>query len=1432
MRLPIAKLILSTLIAFSISQGSYSQRRTPHQKWQKRIEKAEDKFNYGHYKVARNVVERAIKKANKGKKYTEEYFSSLALYAKYQEALGYLIDAEDTLHKAHFSIVDSLRADSSAKYINEEHYYIASAYYRQGDYVMASKHLSLIDRTQSVGMGYDIDMLRFQLDFARGFYTDATALLDSLIAYQRSITKRKVEVTIPAKYSKKDSTKIIKPEKTKRKRLKRKEYKLRQYNLAYLLALEAELERSKGNYLLADTLVRRNNDLITSLTWHKDIPNVIHLYTRALLEHDEDELGKAARQLKRVRKRLERSVKFDLPNSLYFAVFEDEIDINLEKENYSKSKKYSKRFKREAVYNFGRKSAHFTRAKALLIKDEISKSKYRKADRKLARILEDLEEDFPVNHPGRISILQEYYLVAVRLNDYEFSRELLHRANELARINYGPTAPAYHALKINEAQFEVNYPNNFFVADSLYKKHFDPFVRNELHPFHKDYVNYLNGYGKMLEFTDRFNEAYALFEESANIAKEKYSEASAVYGTELEKMAGIEIIQGNYLKAEGTLESATEAIRKDVGWNNIAYANTLFTLGELYSINGKFDEAQEVFKRAYRISKRKSENSNQTTNSTEELADVYINTGRYDDAEKILLKSIELKSTKYGDNHFQLIAPYSKLGELYLIKGDFIQAEKRTRKSLTLTELNLSDTALTYIDNQVLLADVYRAMGDYQQATGLYNEAIQNSRTKFNNDHIMVADIQVKLASSLIEDGQGSKGIMEILDNAERIIVLNINEKHPKYANCIELRALALAEEKNYEEAQTLLKKANAIYLETFGKGHLLTADNTFRVAKVSYLKGDYEDAISYYEDAQGAYKKIFSDEHPKYVEAQSAVGRSYYALKEYKSAMKIFDKSMASNLKFIEKYFPALSEGEKSKYWNSIKGDFELYNSLALNFGSAKSKLYTSVYNNKLATKAILLNSSVKVKQRINASGDEQLISRYDEWISKKEQLTKTLSMSEDDLKLANINVEKLEKSINILEKELSESSEAFSFNYEDEQFDWKDIRKTLQEGEAAIELVRFNYFDNVFTDSVIYAALIVTPETKKAPLFVPFANGNDLEGKYFKYYRNTIKYKAKDKYSYNKFWKPIDDALANQNISTIYLSADGIYNQLNPETLIDTDGKYLIDKYAFYSLSNTKDLALRAINGPRVYKSQTAQLFGNPKFGDAEGSETAAVSRGSNGNKVSSVEPLPGAEEEIKLLSSLLGDQSWKTDTYILDEATEDRIKAMESPRIFHVATHGFFMQEENVSSSSLQQQRTPNPLLKSGLLFVGAEELLEENNVYQFNKKDGVLTAYEAMNLKLDRTELVVLSACETGLGEIRSGEGVYGLQRAFIVAGAQNVIMTLFKVNDQVTQELMSTFYKTWLETGDKRSAFVNAKKHIKDKYDSPIYWGSFVMIGLD
>lgn len=138
--------------------------------------------------------------------------------------------------------------------------------------------------------------------------------------------------------------------------------------------------------------------------------------------------------------------------------------------------------------------------------------------------------------------------------------------------------------------------------------------------------------------------------------------------------------------------------------------------------------------------------------------------------------------------------------------------------------------------------------------------------------------------------------------------------------------------------------------------------------------------------------------------------------------------------------------------------------------------------------------------------------------------------------------------------------------------------------------------------------------------------------------------------------------------------------------------------------------------------------------------------------------------------------------------------------------------------------------NPLLNTGLMLKGAGDLLAKTR-YNYNVEPGILTAYEAMNLNLDQTDLVVLSACETGLGEVHGGEGVFGLQRSFLVAGAKTLIMSLFKVSDEATQKLMVSFYEKWLETGDKRQAFIDAKKEIRNEYKDPIYWGAFVMIGI-
>ena len=160
--------------------------------------------------------------------------------------------------------------------------------------------------------------------------------------------------------------------------------------------------------------------------------------------------------------------------------------------------------------------------------------------------------------------------------------------------------------------------------------------------------------------------------------------------------------------------------------------------------------------------------------------------------------------------------------------------------------------------------------------------------------------------------------------------------------------------------------------------------------------------------------------------------------------------------------------------------------------------------------------------------------------------------------------------------------------------------------------------------------------------------------------------------------------------------------------------------------------------------------------------------------------------------------------------------------------MATHGFFLSDLDVKDGLDKDDASEiveNPLFRSGLLLAGVSATRDEGQL-----EDGILTAYEAMNLSLDQTELVALSACETGLGEVRNGEGVYGLQRAFNVAGAKAVLMSLWQVDDVATQELMTTFYSIWIQGGDKHAAFRQTQLALKAKYPQPFYWGAFVLSG--
>ena len=550
------------------------------------------------------------------------------------------------------------------------------------------------------------------------------------------------------------------------------------------------------------------------------------------------------------------------------------------------------------------------------------------------------------------------------------------------------------------------------------------------------------------------------------------------------------------------------------------------------------------------------------------------------------------------------------------------------------------------------------------------------------------------------------------------------------------------------------------------------------------------------------------------------------------------------------------------------------LFPSIVLKAQSQYPSLISKLYNNILTFKGLIFQSTKKMRERILNSNDQTLKNKFRNWQDKREFIAKAYGLSKQNLEKREINLKKLEDELNNIEKELSLSASKLeglkgitgSLLGDKKDYTWLDIQKRLKPGEAAIEILRTQYRAKQAVDSIMYIALIIKSDTKDHPEMLVLPNGNELEGRYFSQYRNAIKYQRSDQISYEIYWKKI--AEKTQGIKKIYFSPDGIYHQINLNTLKNTEtNKFLLEELDIYLVGNTKYLINNSL--PVSQSPNNAILLGRPDY-DLEVKQHLASSMKFNSlqrgkfsdfynvtEELVDVEfsDLPGTEKEVLNIQKKLLKKGWKVKTYLGKDALEEVVKKSNSPRVLHIATHGFFLEDfsskkdtsysvvesddleidlsevlkqtQNTNSQITQPNKT-NPMLRSGIVLAGVSTFAKSKQKYQ--AEDGILTAFEAMNLNLDNTELLVLSACETGKGDIKNGEGVYGLQRGFQTAGVRSILMSLWDVSDQATQELMTEFYKLWLENNDKRKAFKKAQLKIKEKYKYPYFWGAFIMIG--
>lgn len=488
--------------------------------------------------------------------------------------------------------------------------------------------------------------------------------------------------------------------------------------------------------------------------------------------------------------------------------------------------------------------------------------------------------------------------------------------------------------------------------------------------------------------------------------------------------------------------------------------------------------------------------------------------------------------------------------------------------------------------------------------------------------------------------------------------------------------------------------------------------------------------------------------------------------------------------------------------------------------------QLATHLHNLELLSKGMLLSSSQAIRNSIFASKNPATADLWHQLLTLKA-----------DEKNNEIEIEQIERKLIYASEKYMEQQEYLNIQ-------WDDIKKSLKKDEIAIEFI-----DIPTDDGEYYIVSVIRPDSKYPSLY-PICDKKDL----IQVLADTDRSKSHQTL-YEIIWKPFEHLLKGGK--TLYISPVGLLHSVSFNGIKKGD-HYLCDEYKIYNLLSTKDVIGLKKKKENLRKNKRIALFGGADYGlpadelsrldqDLKTDITANLNRSMldemNPTRSQGFSYLAGSRKEVQTIAQQLITDSWRVSLRMDKQATETKFKSLssnQSPKVIHISTHGFYFPEPLYDPMQIalvllmggQQNKyrlSENPLMRSGLAFTGANHVWKGGEPAK-DTDDGILTALEVAQMNLSNTELVVLSACETGLGDLYGSEGVYGLQRAFKLAGVETMLVSLWKVPDKETMELMTEFYSLWASGLSKKEAFTQAQMKFRHAYpDHPEVWAGFIMI---
>ncbi len=910
--------------------------------------------------------------------------------------------------------------------------------------------------------------------------------------------------------------------------------------------------------------------------------------------------------------------------------------------------------------------------------------------------------------------------------------------------------------------------------------------------------------------------------------------------------------QGDLKGAVENTAKSLEISKKRFGENHYDYAISLANLGVTYMDIGEYSKALSCMidaRRIYEITIGK-DNLNYTQ-ILQNLSNVFSYLGEYTKCIALEEEILEIHEKMFGkenDEYLNSLADYAHTLKLF---GEHFKTIDIYKKCLIITEKTHGKKSYDYAQMLNNLAVNYQEIGNNKLALELNLEALET-----------IKKITLKMSYAFILSHVAS--CYSALFNYEEAIKYDLRSlrifkkttgKDNRYPY-VEMELCGLAYDyfylKKYDKALKYHFKCLELIERALGPEHPEYASRLNDIAHDLIGLGDLNQAIVYHNKALYIIETAFGSKHPEYAKALQEIANDYYLLGNFDNFSEYYLKALNVNLSLFNRNKFGLDVELLSKIKTEIEKNFSLY----MNVNDLTSNSPNETYSIWVQLNGVINSDISTLKNKVINSSDSTLIQLYKDFQTSLTQLNKYNEMPINSHLQNGISISDLEEKIEKIERQLSRSSK--DVLEVSNEFIAADVQKNLNDCEVFIDIVSIPLFDLKdfsLKDSSKYVVFISTSKDTIINT-VTIESSKQIEIELINNYKGEISERSKatdfknDTY-YNFFWKTIAEKI--RDTKTVYVSLAGVYNNINLNTLYNPEtGKYLFEEKDIRIVNSARDFVLSKerlsceTGAKKQYSSTTSSLYGFPDFNgntttSVDISDYLASTRDLHAMRIDSLtrgglkaSPLPATKIEIEQIATTFQKNGWTVNTFTGDKASETNIKREVSPRVLHVATHGYFFEDipldttENRFLGMDRKRVVEDPMLRSGLLLTGANKTLQGEEP---KGENGLLSAAEASLLDLRETELVVLSACETGKGEVKNSEGVYGLRKAFADAGAKNIIMSLWKVDDKVTQEFMTRFYEIWLN--DKttiREAFNRTQLEIKAKYPQPYYWGAFILVG--